>query len=136
MVALRGGMTRYGIERRMKAVGEIEKVIYMDIRVRIIGTAEDERSNVEYEIEANPAVWSVVDRKRGPLQISPGTEEGGGAKATTKLLPVRGGTLAASKLRLYKLDGRLCADIEIVECEPLSVSVTSEAFESAEPDDY
>lgn len=111
MVALRGGAKRYGVQRHIKPVGEVGKVMDMDFRIWCIGaTVDDERPHIQYEVDADPNVWTVVGQKRGSLRISAGSQEGGGGRATAKVLPVQGGTLTAPNLTLFEHDGTLVSN--------------------------
>lgn len=108
MMVLKDGAKRYGIERRIKFVGEVGKVMEMKFRVWCIGGGEEEEDSqkVEYEVKVDRTAWVVVGRQRGVMELRGGNKEGGGRTGSAKLLPIDGGRRNTPRIELYECDGR------------------------------
>lgn len=109
MKALRSIEKRFGIERRIKQVGEVGKVLDMEFRVWSMGSGDDIDDQAEilhYELHADPSVWVVAGRQRGQVEVRVGNKEVGGGTGSAKILAVQGGRHSAPRILLFDRDGR------------------------------
>lgn len=63
---------------------------------------EPEKETLHYEVDADPTVWMVVGRRRGKLNMRPGSSCAGSAR----LIPVVCGRQRVPCVRLFRQDGR------------------------------
>lgn len=108
LAALRVIRKKYRIERYVGRETESGKptTLYFAIE-SILGrfSGEEEKHEVvslHYEIDADPAFWLVVGRRRGRVIISDGVK----ARGCTTMIPLRCGRNRVPGLRLYTSDGR------------------------------
>lgn len=115
MNAFRRVQKRYRIERSIKEVGDAGKMMELQFAVRTTGNVGndspsmgleyDEKGSaqiLQYEVDADPAVWLVVGKRRGKLNVMDGQT----AVGTAKLIPVTCGRQRAPCIRLFTVEGR------------------------------
>lgn len=112
MSSLRAVERRYGIERMMKRVGEIGKIMELNFRVWEMGccnmeeNAEGEAKILQYEVDVDPSVWVVVGRQRGKVDVVGGSREDGGGAGRVEVMAIASGRHAVPCIRLFEADGR------------------------------
>lgn len=115
MTAFRRVQRRYRIERSIKNVGDAGTMMELQFAVLMTGSSghtshadtseyEDssETQTLQYEVDADPAVWLVVGRRRGRLNIMNGRTTSGSAK----MIPVQCGRQRTPLIRLFTVEGR------------------------------
>ncbi|PXF46620.1 Trafficking protein particle complex subunit 10 [Gracilariopsis chorda] len=108
LAALRVIRKRYRVERYIGTQTESGKATTLYFAIQsILGrfSGEEEKHEVvslHYEIDADPAFWLVVGRRRGQVNISDGVK----ARGCTTMIPLRCGRHRVPGLRLYTSDGR------------------------------
>lgn len=106
--AFREERKMYQIERDIQREGESGKVMNLRFSVQMTGgqlsrfCKEGDSSELQYEVDADPAVWLVVGRRRGKVNVS-GTES---ANEATRLIPLLCGQHRVPCVRLFSTDGR------------------------------
>lgn len=112
MESIRVGDKRYAIERRMKSVGESGKIIELEFFVREISSrgghydSSDEAGVLQYEVDADPAIWVLVGKRRGKIAVGRNAGQGAGR---AELVAISCGRHGVPCVRLYEHDGRAMA---------------------------
>lgn len=99
---------RFRIERNIKKVGESGKPMTLDFIVRrayrrsAAYEGSEEATPLQYEIDADPAVWLVVGQQRGTVVVSGSMA----AMVSALLVPLDCGRHGVPCIRLFTRDGR------------------------------
>lgn len=113
MSSLRTAERRYGIERVMKRVGEVGKIMELEFRVWEMGYSnnveeifEKDMKVLQYEVDVDPSVWLVIGRQRGKVKVTEGSRDGGGGVGRVEIMGIACGRHGVPCIHLFEEDGR------------------------------